>query len=135
MRAGGRGDVSDTHILWTVGKGSNVAAPAYHEGRLYWVHEKQGTFICLDAKTGDIIFEERVEPRPGIVYSSVTVADGKIYAVSQHDGTFVFDAGTAFKQLAQNKFDDDHRANACLAVDRNQLLLRDDGNLYCLGLK
>ena len=39
-------------------KGSNVSSPSYHNGRLYWVHEKQGTFICLDAKTGEIsIFE------------------------------------------------------------------------------
>lgn len=135
VRAGGKGDVSDTHILWTVGKGSNVTSPAYHDGRLYWIHEKQGTFICLDAKTGDVVFEERVDPRPGIVYSSVTIADGKVYAVSQHDGTFVFDAGSAFKQLAHNTFDEDNRANACLAVDGNRLLLRDDGYLYCLGEK
>lgn len=135
VRAGGKGDVSDSHVLWTVGKGSNVASPAFHEGRIYWVHEKQGTFICLDAKTGEVVFEERVEPRPGIVYASVTIADGKIYASSQHDGTFVFDAGKSFKQLAQNKFDDDERCNACLAVDRGQLLLRDDGSIYCLGTK
>lgn len=135
VRAGGRGDVSETHLLWTVSKGSNVASPSYHDGRIYWLHEKQGTVICLDAKTGDLVFEERVDPRPGIVYSSVTIADGKIYATSQHDGTFVFEAGSAFKQLAHNSFDDDHRANACLAVDRGQLLLRDDANLYCIGTK
>ena len=135
VRAGGRGDVSETHLLWTVSKGSNVASPSYHDGRIYWLHEKQGTVICLDAKTGDLVFEERVDPRPGIVYSSVTIADGKIYATSQHDGTFVFEAGSAFKQLAHNSFDEDHRANACLAVDRGQLLLRDDANLYCIGTK
>jgi outer membrane protein assembly factor BamB len=135
VRAGGRGDVSETHLLWTVGKGSNVASPAYHDGRLYWVHERQGTLICLDAKTGETVFEERVDPRPGIVYSSVTIADGKIYAVSQHDGTYVFDSGKQFKQLAHNTFDEDARANACLAIDRGQLLLRDDANIYCLGVK
>ena len=135
VRAGGKGDVSETHLLWTVSKGSNVASPSYHDGRIYWLHEKQGTVICLDAKTGDLVFEERVDPRPGIVYSSVTIADGKIYATSQHDGTFVFEAGSAFKQLAHNSFDEDHRANACLAVDRGQLLLRDDANLYCIGTK
>lgn len=135
VRAGGRGDVTETHRLWTAKKGSNVASPTYYDGRLYWVHERGGSMICLDAKTGEVVFEERIDPRPGIVYSSVTVADGKIYAVSQHDGTFVFDAGSAFKQLAHNTFDEDHRANACLAVDRGQLLLRDDGNIYCLGTK
>ena len=135
VRAGGKGDVSESHVLWKVGKGSNVASPAYHDGRLYWVHERQGTFICLDAKTGETVFEERIEPRPGIVYSSITIADGKIYAVSQHEGAYVFDAGGAFKQLAHNKFDEDHRANASPVVDRGQLLLRDDGYLYCLDAR
>ncbi len=135
VRAGGRGDVSETHLLWTEAKGANVSSPVYHDGRLYWMHERKGTLICLDAKTGETIYEERVTPRPGVVYSSITVADGKIYAVSQHDGTFVFDAGREFKQLAQNTFDDKQRTNACLAVDRGQLLLRDDGNIYCLGVK
>jgi outer membrane protein assembly factor BamB len=135
VRAGGKGDVTDTHELWRVNKGSNVSSPVYHDGRLYWMHEKQGTFICLDAKTGETIYEERVSPRPGIVYSSATIADGKIYAISQHAGTFVFEAGKTFKQLANNTFDEDNRANASLAVDRGQLLLRDDQYLYCLGVK
>mgnify|MGYP006281083261 CR=1 FL=1 len=133
VRAGGRGEVSETHVLWTVAKGSNVASPAYHEGRLYWMHEKQGTFVCLDAATGDVVFEERVEPRPGIVYSSVTVADGKVFATSQHDGTFVFEAGPTFRPLAHNTLADGQRANASLAVDRGRLLLRDDGAIWCLG--
>lgn len=133
VRGGGRGDVSDTHVLWTVDKGSNVASPTFHEGRLYWMHEKQGTFVCLDAETGRVVFEERVEPRPGIVYASVTIADGKAYVTSQYDGTFVFEAGGTYRPLAHNTFTDGRRANACLAVDRGQLLLRDDGAIWCLG--
>lgn len=81
------------------------------------------------------MLEERVAPRPGTVYSSVTIADNKIYAASQLEGTFVFEAGGAFKQLAHNTFEDEQRNNACLAVDRGQILLRDDGNIYCLGTK
>jgi outer membrane protein assembly factor BamB len=135
VRAGGKGDVTDTHELWRANKGSNVSSPVLHDARLYWMHEKQGTLICLDAKTGETLFEERVSPRPGIVYSSATIADGKLYAISQHAGAFVFEAGKTFKQLAHNTFDEDHRANASLAVDRGQLLLRDDAYLYCLGTK
>jgi outer membrane protein assembly factor BamB len=135
VKAGGRGDVTSSHRLWSIDKGSNVCSPALHNGRLYWMHDKQGTFICVDAKNGDVLFEERVSPRPGTVYSSVTIADGKVYAVSQLEGTFVFDAGTEFKQLAHNSFEEGERNNACLAVDRGQILLRDDANIYCLGAK
>jgi hypothetical protein len=120
--------------LWTVGTGSNVASPAYHDGRIYWVHEARGTAYCLDAKKGDTIYETRLSPRPGLVYSSVTIADGKIYCVSQHKGTYVLAAGPKFELLAHNQFaDDDSLTNACPVVSNGQLLLRSGKYLYCIG--
>ena len=136
VRAGGRGDVTDSHVLWRTAKGSNVTSPVYYQGHLYFIHEKQGLAYCLDAKTGDSVYAERLDPRPGIVYSSLTVADGKLYAVSQHNGTFVLAAEPKFKLLAHNMLgDDDSRANASLAVHNGQLLLRNDRYIYCIGAK
>ncbi len=136
VRCGGRGDVSESHLLWTTAKGSNVASPVYHNGYIYWVHERQGTAHCLNAKTGESVYQERLEPRPGVVYSSLTVADGKLYAVSQFEGTFVLAAQPEFKLLAHNTFaNDKSRSNACLAVSNGQLLLRNDSHIYCLGAK
>ena len=37
IRAGGRGDVSETHRLWETPGGSTVPSPVYHDGHLYWV--------------------------------------------------------------------------------------------------
>ena len=66
----------------------------------------------------------------------MTVADGKLYAVSQHNGTFVLAARPEFELLAHNTLgDDDNRANASLAVHNRQLLLRNDRYLYCIGKK
>ncbi|MCH8828305.1 MAG: PQQ-like beta-propeller repeat protein [Planctomycetes bacterium] len=136
VRAGGTGDVTATHRLWKTGKGSNVCSPVFHNNRLYWVHERRGTAICLDAKSGNEVFQKRLSPRPGLVYSSVTVADGKIYCVSQHKGTYVFSAGEKFELLAHNEFkDDDSRSNACPVVSNGQLLLRSDRYLFCVGKK
>lgn len=134
VRAGGRGDVTDTHVLWTTGKGSNVASPVYIDGYLYWFHEMRGSALCLDAKTGKVIYEERLTPRPGLIYASVTAADGKLYGVSRENGTYVVAAKPAFKQIAVNVFQDDKsRANASIAVTDNQLLLRTDKAIYCIG--
>jgi outer membrane protein assembly factor BamB len=134
VRAGGRGDVTDTHVLWRTNKGSNVSSPVYHDGYLHWVHESRGVAHCLDAETGDVVYEERLDPRPGIVYSSVTLADGKLYAVSQHTGTFVIAAKPEFELLAHNTFEnDDSRANAVPVPSDGQILLRTDAYLYCIG--
>lgn len=136
VRAGGRGDVTESHGLWRTNKGSNVSSPIYHEGHLYWVHESKGVAYCLDAKTGETVFAERLEPRPDLVYSSITAADGKLYAVSQYNGTFVLAAKPKFELLAHNRLGDDKsRANASLAVHAGQLLLRNDQYIYCIGEK
>lgn len=134
VRAGGRGDVGATHVLWSVPVGNNVSSPVLLDGRLYYTHEKRGILYCLDAKTGKTISEGIMDPRPDLVYSSITVADGKIYAPSQHTGTYVFAAQPEFKQLAVNKLQDDpSRINASVVVTDNQILLRSEKALYCIG--
>ena len=136
VRAGGRGDVTDTHLLWRVHRGSNVSSPVYHDGHLYWVHERRGIAYCLDAKTGEVVYEQRLRPRPGIVYSSAIQADGRIYVVSQRNGAYVLAAEPRFRLLAHNRFDDDSsRTNASLVVSNGRLLLRSDRYLYCLGAR
>lgn len=136
VRAGGRGDVTESHEIWRTNKGSNVSSPVYHEGHLYWVHERQGVAYCLDGKTGETVFAERLNPRPGIVYSSIISGDGKLYAVSQHNGTFVLAAKPQFELLAHNTLgDDESRANASPAIHAGQLLLRNDKYIYCIGEK
>ena len=134
VRAGGRGDVTDSHVLWTEGKGSNVSSPVYLDGHLYWFDESRERTYCLNAETGETVYEERLDPRPGLIYSSVTAADGKLYVVSQGAATYVLAAQPEFKQLAVNLFEDDEtRTNASIVVTDNQLLMRTDKAIYCIG--
>ncbi len=136
IKLGGRGNVTASHLLWKTNRGSNVSSPVIAGGHLYWFHERRGTAYCLDAKTGKIVYESRLAPRPGLVYSSMLHADGKLYAISQHNGTYVVAVGPEFKLLSHNTFaDDDNRTNACPVAHNGQLLLRTDGFLYCLGNK
>jgi outer membrane protein assembly factor BamB len=89
---------------------------------------------CLDAKTGDIVFDEKLTPRPGLVYASVTAADGKLYIPSQENGTYVLAAKPEYQQLAVNQFrDDSSRTNASIAVSENRLIMRTDKAIYCIG--
>jgi outer membrane protein assembly factor BamB len=134
VRAGGRGDVIKTHTLWRLNKGSNVSSPVHDDGRLYWAADHGGVVYCQDAATGRVVYQERLRPPPDIIYASCLLADGKLYYVSQHHGTYVLAAGPEFKLLAHNVIDDDtSRTNASLAVSDGQLLLRSDQYLYCIG--
>ncbi|MBW8040271.1 MAG: PQQ-binding-like beta-propeller repeat protein [Planctomycetes bacterium] len=132
VRAGGRGDVSDTHLLWTVKKGTNVPSAIYHEGHIYFVHESKEIAYCLNAKTGDVVYEERL-PRIGGIYASAIMGAGKIYYVSRGGGTFVLAAKPKYELLAHNRLEGDRNANASPAVTGQRLVLRLDRFLYCIG--
>lgn len=130
VKAGGRGDVEP---LWKMNKGSNVCSPVYHDGHLYWTHESQGVAYCADAKTGEIVYEKRLEPRPGTIYASAVLAGGNIYYVSRDNGTYVVAAKPQFELVAHNGPLDRSTANGSPAVAENKLLLRTNEALYCIG--
>jgi hypothetical protein len=134
VRCGGRGDVTQSHRLWTGNKGSNVSSPILHEGRLYWMHENLGLACCADAKTGSILYQERVAGA-GQVYASPVLADGRLYYVTRKNGVFVLAAKPEFEQLSHNELGDRSTFDASPAVSGNWLLLRSDRFLYCLGAK
>ena len=131
--AGGRGDVTETQRKWLIHKGSNVSSPVYHKGHLYWVHEKQGTAFCADAATGEVIYQKRISPRPGRIYASPVIADGKIYIISREKGSFVLAARPEYELLAHNGPLDESIFNGSPAVAGNRLLIRSDKALYCIG--
>ena len=102
------------------------------DGHIYWVDDR-GVASCLDATTGERAYRERL-PNAGGVYASTLVADGKLYAVTRRNGTFVLALGPEFKILAHNRLDsDDTDFNASPAVSNGHLLLRSNRLLYCVG--
>lgn len=136
LRAGGKGDVSKTHVLWTSRTSSYVATPVLHDGHLYWIDDK-GLAFCSAAETGREVYKQRVREiksggRP--VYASPVVADGKVYVVTRHDGTLVLPAAPRYEVLAHNAFAaDDSDASGTPAIVDGQVLLRSGRFLYCVG--
>lgn len=136
VKLGGSGDVTATHTLWKKPLGSNVSSPVYHDGHLYWASDSGGFICCQNAATGETVYQVRLDPRPGTIWSSAVLADGKLYFVSQHNGTFVVAARPQFELLAHNVIqNDDSRTNASPAISHGQIFLRTDKFLYCIGTK
>ena len=133
VRAGGRGDVTETHRLWEINKGSNVCSPVYDDGYLYWCHESRGIAYCVNAADGRVAFEQRMSPRPGRIYASPVAADGKIYIVSRTQGIYVLAAKPKYTLLAHNEPLDDSVFNGSIAVSDGKLLVRSDKYVYCIG--
>jgi outer membrane protein assembly factor BamB len=134
IRAGGRGDVTTSHVIWKTGKGSNVPSPILHEGHLYFAHENLGIVYCLNAKSGDVVYEERLDPGPGQIYASPVLADGKIFYTARGGRTVVVAASPKFEKLADNTLESNRGVfNSTPAISGTRLLLRSNRALYCLG--
>jgi outer membrane protein assembly factor BamB len=130
VRAGGRGDVTETHMLWEAKAGSNVTSPIIHDGHMYWVSDRNQVAYCVRLSDGEILYSERFRAQP---YASATAGDGKIYIVTRNGGTYVLAATPEFAQLAHNTFDDRSTFNASPVISNGQIFLRSDRFLYCVG--
>ena len=137
VRAGGRGDVTDSHRLWTSATGSNVSSPIYHEGHLYYASDSQAIAYCADAETGEIKYEERL-PRANQIYSAALLAGGNIYYLDRSGTCFVVAAKPQFELVATNALgsrEDRAVFNASPVVIGSRLLIRSDKTLWCIGEK
>ena len=132
VKLGGRGDVTKTHKLWEVTIGANVTSPVYYDGHLYWASDK-AIENCLRASDGGEVYQKRLPTRARI-YSSIVRAGNKLYVTTRDQGIVVLAAKPEYEELAVNVIESDETlVNASPAVSGNQLLLRTDSYLYCIG--
>lgn len=137
VRGGGRGDVTKSHVLWSSKDTSYIATPVLRDKHLYWL-DKSGIAYCVDAQSGRRLDRRRI---PGVrggrgikFFASMILAGDHIYAVSRRSGTFVLRATPEFPLVSQNKFsDDDSEFNGTPAVSNNELFMRSNKFLYCIG--
>ncbi len=132
VRAGGSGDVTRSHRLWTSRKGSNVSSPVYRDGHLYYMNDQQGIAYCARAEDGEIVYEQRLE-RAGQVYASALLAGERIYYLTRDGRCFIVAASPRFEQLAVNELRDGGVFNGGPTPAGDRLLLRSDKFLYCVG--
>ena len=129
LRAGGRGDVSATHVAWTTPNGPDVATPVT-DGKYVYLIRENGTVYCHEAKTGTVVYgPERL--KAGTYSASPILADGKIYVTDEDGVTSVFQSGPKFSLLAENQ--NEGYCLSTIAVSDGQLFVRTDKFLYCIG--
>src|SRR2546425_4163348 len=100
LKAGGRGDVTKSHVLWSFGNGPDVPTPVTDGTYLYVINDR-GIMWCLDPRTGKEIYGRQRLP-PATYSGSPVLADGKIYITNEDGVTAVVKAGPTFELLAHN---------------------------------
>lgn len=129
VRAGGRGDVTESHRLWAFNNGPDVPSPVF-DGRYLFIVNDKGIVYCLDAKTGEQVWGPQ-RLAPGTYSGSPVLADGRIYVTNEDGLTSVFRAGSSFELLAENALNDYVLSSP--AVSEGQVFVRTAQWLYAIG--
>lgn len=132
IRPGGRGDITDSHVLWTHTTGiPRNPSPLLYEGRLYLIRDG-GVVTCLDASSGEQLKQARL-PGRGKYFSSAVAGDGKVYCLSDRGELSVFSGDAECRVLSRAEFGEDVYASPAIADGR--IYIRTTKTLYCFGLK
>jgi outer membrane protein assembly factor BamB len=122
-----RGDLTKSHLAWKAKAGATyVPSPVCYRGLYYYV-EDTGIANCLDARTGKVVWRERLN---GQFHASLLAGDGKVYFTSTQGSVSVVKAGSEFELLSQNDMGETIMASP--AVSGGQFFIRSDKHLYCI---
>lgn len=133
VKPGGNGELTDTQRLWKLDRiKSGFGSGVIYQGHFYSISQ-EGFAECFDLSTGQSVWQERLSG-PGAQtssWSSMLLADGKIYVPNKSGDVFVLRAAPKFEMLATNSIGES--TNASLAAANDQLFLRTDHALWCFG--
>jgi outer membrane protein assembly factor BamB len=131
IRGGGRGDQSDSGVLWRYHKAvPQLPSPLLFQGVLYMVNDG-GIVTSLDPASGKVIEQGRLQGAIDRYYASPVAADGKIFMVSETGKVAVLKPGGSLGVLVVNDLGELCYATPALAQGR--IYIRTLGALYCFG--
>jgi outer membrane protein assembly factor BamB len=127
VRPDGRGDVTNSHVSWSVKRGVSLTpSPLLAGNELYMVSDN-GIGSCLEALTGKTHWRERL----GGTYSASPIyADGRIYFLNEDGTAVVIQPGKEFRKLAASSLDG--QTLASMAVSGGSIFIRSASHLYRL---
>lgn len=160
VKAGGKGEVTDSNVLWSSRPSGRFGTPILYEGRIYNLTARSVT--CYNAENGERLYEESIpatvgtapdsndsandqeQERPrrgggrggfgGRDYSSPVMAGGHIYYVTGSGETIVLKPGEKFELVARNQVTKDSESFlACPAVSDGAIFIRSNKHLYCIA--
>jgi outer membrane protein assembly factor BamB len=128
VRAGGSGDVTDSHVRWKFpGATPDAASPTVAHG-LVFLATNPGICLCVDAATGRELWKSRL----GEAFRATPlVAGDKVYFFSKEGRATIVAAARTLQVLARNDLEEEVIASPAVAGE--DLIVRTRQMLYCIG--
>ena len=144
VRAGATGDVSlkeneasNSSVLWSTKKfGPQRSSPMMVGGQVYLFGQRDGQLTCVDAKSGEVLYQERI-PNAGAFWASPWVNNGLIYCTDENGNTYVLKPGPKLEVVRVNKLPpkEESRFWATSAASDGFLFIRSSNTLFALSAK
>src|SRR6266511_1047158 len=129
IRPNGHGNVTQTHIVWRTTKGAAYVPSPIIEGDYFLIVSDSGVAHCLQAATGQLLWQERMGEHP----ASLVSANGLVYFLNDEGATHIVKPGPEFQLLAKNELGE--KCFASPAISGNQIFIRGDKHLFCIGAR
>jgi len=132
VKAGGRGDVTKSRVLWRYRKAlPNTSSPLLYQGVLYLIRD--GIFTSLDPGTGEPFKIARLSGALGSYWSSPVAADGKIFVASEEGKIVTLSADPQWDIVSITNLEEDIFATPAIVDGR--VYIRTRTALYCFAKK
>jgi outer membrane protein assembly factor BamB len=130
FRMKGTGNITDQRIWTNARNPQNIGTGLNLDGYVYRVGAGPSMIDCLDAKTGELVWQDRAAN--GIYWGSL-VYDGKLAMATDQDGaTIIFEPSPdGLKQVALNQLKD--HCNGTPALAEGRIYIRTAKKLWCIG--
>ena len=130
IKAGGAGDVTQSHVRWKyTGETPDAASPVVANGLVFLATNK-GVAVCLDGQTGTELWKKRL----GDAFRATPlVAGDKVYFFSKEGKASVVAAAREFNLIAESDLQEDVIASPAAAG--SNLFVRTRQHLYRIGAK
>src|SRR6266536_5772772 len=123
----GRGNVTQTHIVWRTNKGVAYVPSPIIAGDYFLIVSDSGVAHCFEAASGKLLWDERM----GEHHASLVSANGLVYFLNDEGVTHIVKPGPEFQLLAKNELGE--KCFASPAISGGQIFIRGEKSLFCLG--
>jgi outer membrane protein assembly factor BamB len=128
IRPNGRGDVTQTHIVWKSDQSTPDISCPVSNGEFIFLVTTEGLLISYNAADGKKLWEHELQKN---FLASPSLVGDRLYLLSEKGVMYIIEAGTEYKEFAKCELGE--RCYASPAFMDGRIYIRGDDNLYCIG--
>ncbi len=128
IKPDGQGDVTKTHIAWTIEDSTPDICCPVSSGELLFLLTSEGKLTCYKVKDGTKVWDKDLKEN---FRASPSLVGNRLYLLSETGIMVIIEAGIEYKQLAKCELGEDCYASPAFAEGR--IYIRGQENLYCIG--